>query len=242
MIKGIAISVQGLEAMVLQQSIIANNLANTNTVGFKGDALLLNSFRSILSNKLGVTGGALRVDGVAMKAGQGALKPTGGKFDVALQGDGFFAIDTPDGTRYTRGGNFTVDSSGGMVTQDGYPVLGENGPIRIDGNAVEITEQGDIMVDGKKANTIKVVDFSKPYQLKKTGKNLLDVASADVQPAEKPAQTAVVQGFLESSSVSVIQEMVKMIEGLRAFELNQKAILTQDELTNKAVNDVGRTR
>ena len=242
MIKGIAISVQGLEAMVLQQSIIANNLANTNTVGFKGDALLLNSFRSILSNKLGVTGGALRVDGVVMKAGQGNLAPTGGKFDVALQGDGFFAIDTPDGTRYTRGGNFTVDSSGGMVTQDGYPVLGENGPIRIDGNAVEITEQGDIMVDGKKANTIKVVDFSKPYQLKKTGKNLLDVASADVQPAEKPAQTAVVQGFLESSSVSVIQEMVKMIEGLRAFELNQKAILTQDELTNKAVNDVGRTR
>jgi flagellar basal-body rod protein FlgG len=191
---------------------------------------------------MGVTSGALRVDGVAMKSGQGALTPTGGTFDVALQGDGFFVVDTPDGTRYTRGGNFTVDSSGGLVTQDGLPVLGENGPIKIDGGTVEITEQGDIMIDGKKANTIKVVDFAKPYQLKKVGKNLLDVSSADVQPAQKPAQTAVAQGFLESSSVSVIQEMVKMIECLRAFELNQKAIMTQDDLTNKAINDVGRTR
>jgi flagellar basal-body rod protein FlgF len=242
MIKGIEISAQGLEAMVLQQSIIANNLANTNTVGFKGDALLLNSFRNVLSNKLGVTGGALRVDDVAMKAGQGALTRTGGTFDVALQGDGFFTVDTPDGPRYTRGGNFTVNSAGGMVTQGGLPVLGGNGPIIINGNAVEITAQGDIMVDGKKTNTIKVVDFAKPYKLKKIGNNLLDVVSADVQPAEKPAQTEVVQGFLESSSVQVVQEMVRMIECLRAFELNQKAILTQDELTNKAINDVGRTK
>jgi flagellar basal-body rod protein FlgF len=242
MIKGIEISAQGLEAMVLQQSIIANNLANTNTVGFKGDALLLNSFRSVLSNKLGVTGGALRVDDVIMKAGQGPLTQTGGTFDVALQGDGFFAVETPDGPRYTRGGNFTLNPSGGLVTQGGLPVLGENGPIVIDGTTVEITGQGDIMVDGKKTNTLKIVDFAKPYKLKKIGKNLLDVASVDVQPTDKPAQTEVVQGYLESSSVQVVQEMVKMIECLRAFELNQKAILTQDELSNKAINDIGRTR
>jgi flagellar basal-body rod protein FlgF len=242
MFRGIEISSQGLEAMILQQNIIANNLANTNTVGYKGDALLLNSFRGVLANKLGVTGGAMRVDGVVMQAGQGDLVQTGDNFDVALQGDGFFAVDTPQGTRYTRNGNFTVDSSGVMVTPDGYSVLGENGPIKISGDTIEITEEGDIIIDGKKENTIMVVDFAKPYKLKKIGNNLLDTASSDVQPSEKPEDTELVQGSLESSSVSVIQEMVKMVECLRAFELNQKAIMTQDELTNKAISDVGRTK
>jgi len=240
--RGMEIATRGLEAMVLQQAIIANNLANVNTAGFKGDALLLKSFRSVLKNTMDDTGGSLQVDGVAMKSGQGDLTPTSGTFDVALQGEGFFVIDTPDGDRYTRSGNFTLDSSGQMVTQNGLAVLGENGPIKIEGGTVEINSQGDIIVNGKKSNTIKVVDFDKPYQLKKTGNNLLDVASDDIQPGNKPGQTELVQGFLESSSVSVIREMVKMIEALRAYELGQKAILTQDYLTNKAISEVGKTR
>jgi len=218
--------------------VVANNLANLNTVGFKKDGVFL---RMVLTAEqaLGPEGEVSEASMVLTDYSEGTLTETGRPFDLALRGDGFFTVEAPEGLRYTRAGNFTLSPEGVLVTSDGYPVLGENGPLVIEGTQVSIGEDGEVSVDGEVVNRLLITDFAKPYALRKVGHGLFAPRSEDV--VGTVAEHAVVrQGFLEGSNVQAMEEMVRMIALHRQFELDQRAVQVQDETLNKVVNDAGR--
>ncbi len=237
--------------------IISNNLANANTTGFKMDQ---GYFRiQDPSDPSGQTfmnpwemGNTQAQDfwmqfNMYTDFSNGGLKHTGSDFDLALVGDGFFCIKTPDGVRYTRNGNFTLNSEGVLVTDRGYPVLGKSGEIIVQSKEdphkykqLAVDYEGNVNVDGQTVGSLRLADFPQPYRLKKVGDTLFEPEDSSV--AETPADKITVsQGFLEMSNVDAIKMMTEMIEVLRGYESYQKVIRSVDEANAKAINDVGRT-
>jgi flagellar basal-body rod protein FlgF len=217
--------VQGGLRQQRKLDVIANNLANTDTPGFKGDIL---SFDDTLK--------ATRT----IDFTQGPLRQTGNKLDVAIQGEGFFQVLTPQGIRYTRDGNFTLDSNGEIITQQGFPVMGDGGPIAIPitGNDIGISQTGDIEVDGATIDRFKVVTFADLNKLDKQGNSLFVYQGP--QTDQRPATQATVhQGALEQPNTAVVKEMSKMVETMRLFEAYQKVIQSFDETDTKAINEIG---
>jgi flagellar basal-body rod protein FlgG len=178
-------------------------------------------------------------ESTAIDYSSGPVSTTGNTFDLALDGEGFFVVNTPNGKAYTRQGNFRVDSSGTLVTVDGYEVMGQGGPVSIKGGTVSFSAEGKIFVEGVETGAIQVVDFAKPYELRKIGQGLLvpNDPAVTSQPAPK---TSVMQGRLEGSNVSAVAEMVQLIETSRFFEACQKVIQNYDAMTGKAVNELGK--
>ncbi|MFH1625981.1 MAG: flagellar basal-body rod protein FlgF [Pseudomonadota bacterium] len=239
--------------------VLANNLANVNTVGFKGDrptfkvtsddspessqrdslmrSIATNPLSLSLSqlNRLMVTFGGTRTD-----FSPGMIKETGNQLDLALQGEGFFSIKSPQGIMYTRNGSFTLGPQGKLLTQEGLPVLGENGEITIDGSDISITADGTILVGGSEVGKLRIVDFQRPYPLNKIGSSLFSLSTGpNKEVAAKDVK--VKQGFLEMSNVNIVKEMVLMIDVHRAYEAYQKVIeAVFDTTTYKTVNEVGR--
>ena len=246
---GIYMSAAGAMAYEKRMQVISNNLANINTSGFKKDKghfLIIESPDSIkedLEKKSISTGKQqpplwLQFETIT-DFSAGPMKHTGNPFDLALEGDGFFCIKTEQGTQYTRNGNFSLDQDGMLVTMDGLPVLGEGGPINIEGDTFTVGVKGNISVDGNLVDTIKIVGFEKPDALEKTENSLFAIADKN-EVESKAENTGVSQGFIELSNVNAIRMMTEMIEVLRGYESYQKAIKTADEANAKAINDVGR--
>jgi len=239
---GIYGAISGNMAMMKQLDVLANNLANVNTPGFKKDTI---SFQAVLAasavqgNDGSEDSPMLIKESYAIDYSAGQVKVTNNTFDIALDGDGFFAINTPQGKAYTRQGNFKLDANSRLVTADGYEVLGNGAPIVINGGSVSLDAKGKILVEGQEKGTIDVVDFPKPYDLKKVGSALFmpNNTNATPQPAK---DTAVRQGYLEGSNVNTIEEMVRMIETTRSSETCQKMIQNYDQMTGKAVNELGK--
>ena len=121
---GMRIAAQGMNALALKHGIIATNLANVNTTGYKSDLAITKSFQSFFDEQLGLKGGGIEIDKTAIRFEQGALTPTGNKFDFALEGEGFFVVQTENGERLTRNGSFGLNSNRELVTKDGYSVMG----------------------------------------------------------------------------------------------------------------------
>jgi flagellar basal-body rod protein FlgG len=157
---------------------------------------------------------------------------------MAIDGDGFFAVSTPDGTAYTRQGNFRLSADGTLVTTDGFPVQGQGGPIRISGSRIEIDSKGVVTADGTQAGTISMVDFPKPYELTKIGSALFVPKNTESTPQASTGELR--QGHLEGSNVETISEMVQMIETSRYFDACQRTILSFNDMTSKAANELGR--
>lgn len=175
----------------------------------------------------------------------GELIETGGTFDLALLGDGFFQIQGEDGTTYyTRDGSFVINGEGYLSTLRGELVLGVGGPIVIDGEDVLIDGSGVVRVDGNEVGTIDVVSIGNKEFLRKIGNNLyrmaLDEQGEEIPAEEEPFEGEVLQGYLEGSNVNAISEMVEMITLLRDFEASQRVIRAQDEMLEKASNEIGR--
>ena len=210
---------------------VSNNLANVDTTGYKKDVVSFDrTFKAQLNKDFG----------------QGDLIETGNPFDLALAGDGFFKIETPDGIQYTRAGSFSLDSQGILVDRNGFPVMGQGGAIVIDLNnttaeGADINEIGEIRVDGALVGVLDIVDFQDRDKLQKLGNNLL---SYDGNPADEivVGQDAlkVKQMVVEGSNVQAVEEMVKMIDYHRMFETFTKSMLTFDEVDEKAILEVGR--
>ncbi|SDY66867.1 flagellar basal-body rod protein FlgG [Proteiniborus ethanoligenes] len=190
-------------------------------------------------NVIGTTSGGVRLDKVGIDYTEGTLIETGNKLDLALKGDGFFSIETPEGIRYTRDGSFTLNSNGELVTKEGYAVLGQYGPIVLSHNSFDINENGDIIVEGQVENSLVIVSFDNKEYLRKQGNNLYAVLE-NVDPGETEFVGQVLSGYLEASNVDTIKEMVSMITAYRSYESSQKVIKTQDELLEKIVNELGR--
>jgi flagellar basal-body rod protein FlgG len=247
MIKGIYSSASGLTPHSVELEVIANNLANIDTTGFKKDNIflqVLDQEQTLLRQNAGY-GDLSSLDARQYTDfGQGSFRTTGDPLDVALLGDGFFTAQTPDGVRYTRNGNFSLAQDGSIQTSQGFPVLGTNGPIKIENwskvasGDISISPRGEVKVDKTVIGQLRVVDFPKPYALDKDG-NSFFVPKEGVVPIEVGATTIVKQGILEESNIDAIEEMVKMIELNRSYETDQHMTTIQDGTLDKAM-EIGR--
>lgn len=236
MIQSLAGSMQTLWQ---RHEVIANNLANAGSIGFKADDLELSSVAAPGAAGGGAagTGGAGWVPWTDFS--EGPLQVTGRDLDVALRGPGFLVVDTPRGPRYTRAGALSPGRDGFLVTTSGLRVLGERGPIRVPAGPVSIDEQGAVEAGGRVIDTLRVVDFPRPYALVKEGDGLFAPASPRVTPTAA-ADTRLTGGALEGSNVNVVRTMVDMIETLRRYEAAQRAMQAADEAARYAANDMGR--
>jgi flagellar basal-body rod protein FlgF len=231
----------------LRLEMIANNIANINTIGYKGE-------KAVFRVDAAESGTALPEGGTGIQLlspyappfytvidfSQGAVRQTGNPLDVAINGKGFLSIQTPDGVQYTRQGSFTLDPKGVLVTQDGYPVLGEGGSITIDNGQVAIGLDGSISVDGDTVGQLKLTQFDDEGMLKKAGHGRFTLSDPNAAGTASE-ETTISQGFLETANVNPVQAMTEMIETSRAFEAYQKVIQTADEATGKSISEVGRT-
>ncbi len=245
MLNGIYTLTRGMIATERGKDILTNNLANSSTVGFKADQAVYQSFPEILMSRLDEKGeqvigskgtGSKLVDSYT-DFRPGSLQQTDNPLDVALEGPGFFIVQAPWGLAYTRDGHFTQDTFGRIVNHEGYPVLGQGGFIETDGRRVAIGEDGIVLIDGEEINVLQIVDFADPQQLEKVGDSLYRAAEGI---EEIDADAIVRQGFVETSNVNIILGMTQLITASRLYEINQKAIQSQDDTLSKAVNEVGR--
>ena len=243
----------------MRLEVLANNLANIETTGFKED-------KSIFSNYLPVDDGEIlalpefqttegynsiwpyatinsqvKFDGTQSNFSNGTVKQTANPLDFALEGDGFFCVMTDQGEkRFTRNGNFTLDPNGKLVTQDGLTVLGNNGQdIIINDKNVSVDDDGKFSADDNELGSLMVVDFNRPYSLEKVGSSLF-VSTEGSAPEHEASSFKVKQGFVELSNVDPIKVMTEMIEVQRAFETYQKIIKSMDEIVSRSINDLGK--
>ena len=159
--------------------------------------------------------------------------------DLAIEGDGFFNVQTPAGVKYTRNGNFVLGENGLLMTPEGYPVLGQGGNIQLEEDEpITIDREGNIEVDGSTVDSIRVTHFHDSQNLMKVGESLFTALDngASAIPSEN---FAMMQGYLELANVDPVRGMVEMIEALRVFEAYQKTLETLDEVDSQAVGDVG---
>jgi len=239
-----------------KMDVVSNNIANSDTVGFKKDTVVVRSFSEELAKRLddpkyklikfnqGIGNMSLGVfvDEVYTDFSTGAFKETNGSLDCAISGEGFFAINVTDANgnnveRYTRDGTFTLDSENNLRTSGGNYVVGESGNINIPNGIISIDGNGNIFSNDEFVDKIKIVDFSNKETLRKVGDNLYETID---ESEEQDFTGSVIQGRLETSNVNSVQEMVKMISLARNYEANQKMVQTHDSTLNRAVNDIGR--
>jgi flagellar basal-body rod protein FlgF len=203
--------------------ILSNNVANANTAGFKAHRPILNvaSVGNIDDPTELQQTYVIGTDSY-VRFSDAPLVETGNSFDLAIEGSGFFAVTTTKGTMYTRNGQFTLDAEKRLVTQDGNPIQGQGGgDITIDGKEVKIEYDGSIFVDGSRVDGIKVVDFENKKSLFNAGASLF--VNTDTANGETvPTQFSVKQGAYEASNVETVQEMIELINSIRAYETYTK--------------------
>ncbi|RZB34936.1 MAG: flagellar basal-body rod protein FlgG [Desulfobacteraceae bacterium Eth-SRB1] len=236
MINGIEILVNTAAEQISRLNCVTNNIANVNTPGFKA-AL----FHFLEGNVAGGINGAnhAKRPATAVDYSQGIMQKTGNVLDLAIDGKGFFAVQTKTGVAYTKDGRFTLNNNGELITQTGDYVLGRNGKINIKGNDILISQEGVISVDGDELDALKIVSFSKPAALVKLNTGLYRNPD-DLAGAKEEENARVQSGYLELSNVQAIREMVEMINIQRTFESYQKAIQTISEQDKLSTNRIGK--
>lgn len=230
-------ALSGAVVQMRRLEVTAQDLANVNTSGYKGQRL---SFSEVLANRLPPDerpGGLVAVAGQRTNLGQGEIQGTANPFNLALEGDGFFVVQTSRGERYTRNGAFTQKADGTLITSQGDAVLGDGGPIQITGARMEVAGDGTITSDDGQVGKIRVVRFADSRQVAKEGANLLVTAPSNVREA---GDARVLQGSLEQSNVNPIDGMVSLIALNRQFEASQRAMTLMDSVTQKMLSDGAR--
>ncbi len=226
--------------------VIANNIANVSTPGFKREAAKFEEYVAMMRPAEGQKGpqpvSFVKDAGVMRDSGQGNIEQTGAIYDLAISGKGYFAVQTPAGMRYTRDGHFSLDGNGNLVTSQGYQVQGEGGAITIaptDGQ-INIAPDGTIssVVNGigNQLGKIKVVDFPDESGLTKQGSNLYSTA----QTPTTPAVVNIRQGALEASNVQPVIEISKMIEVMRSYEATSNLSKSQEDMMRQAIDRLGQ--
>jgi flagellar basal-body rod protein FlgF len=231
----------GMRSRLDSLDLLANNIANADTGGYKVDREFYNLYNSIDAEdpngpdptKLPV------IEKNYIDFSQGQTRVTANPTDFALQGKGFFAVDTPGGVAYTRNGSFQVSPAGVLTTSEGYAVRGDDGkPITIDQRLpMDVSADGTVTQSGQTVGRFAVVNFDNPQDLVKQG-NTLFRAGAGARP--QPSATAVQQGRLESSNASPAESAVRLVSVLRQYEMLQKAAHIGAEMNKQAIQDVAR--
>ncbi|MFA7382010.1 MAG: flagellar basal-body rod protein FlgF [Desulfurivibrionaceae bacterium] len=230
---GLLESVETLLSQEQRLNQVTNNLANVDTPGFKKETVTFDEMLYQVSRSRQRVGKGLRINTVHQ---QGVVQQTDAPLDMAISGEGFFRVQTPAGVRYTRAGNFQRNSEGLLITANGYPVLGESGPITITGNKIDVARDGSLTVDGTQSGRLAIVSVD-PQALKKTGENLFRLEEGAAEETSQNFQ--LMQGHLEKSNVNTVTEMTEMIDLYRAYEGQQKMIRAVDDLDDLAVRRVG---
>lgn len=244
MASGLWVGVSGAIARVRELDVVTNNLANADTDGFKAERV---AFTAALETAVGDLGaGAARgASGRVFPAlASGTLDPapgpvarTGGRLDAAIDGEGYFEIETPSGPRYTRAGAFALGVDGALVTAAGQPVLGEGGPLSVPDGPAAI-QAGGAVVDGSGAvvGRLRVVAFDDPHALVPDGGSLLRAApDALPRPVEEPR---VEPGALERSNVRPAEQLASLVFLQRAFEVSLRAMQSDDEATGRLLQEM----
>ncbi len=245
-----------------RMNFIANNLANVNTTGYKQDQLAFKNtmaqfahdeirepLANVRSKPLFPEPKNLSRTRIAVSEidfSQGSMKFTGDPLDVAINGEGFFKVQTPAGERYTRSGHFVKGADGSMQTPQGWPLLGDGGPITIPAEArdVHIASDGQVFADGELINTITFVGLADPQALEKEGSNTYRVRPGMEAEENDPLANGgrISQGFVETANVEVVTEMVKMIEVNRHYEAMSKIMQTSATIDKDATERVAKIR
>jgi flagellar basal-body rod protein FlgG len=280
-IRGWFTSASGMQAQQWRLDAVANNLANVDVDAYKRDMAAFKTFPQLLLRRtdddgvyrhpfgsadaapiIGKLGTGVELNELYTDLSQGAMKETQSDFDAALDGKGFFTVATPWGERYTRNGSFQLGKEGFLETKEGYPVLGEKGPIKVRANNFQIDKDGRIWINAAYADdpdlmisrenntweetalldTLKVVEFDIDRYLEKQGSSLYreSETSGPAEIIEEGRRPKVLQGFVEASNVDPVVEMVQMIEVNRAYEANQKVIQSEDSMLGTLINQFVR--
>jgi flagellar basal-body rod protein FlgF len=250
MIRGFYSAASSLMAGLFRQELISHNLANVNVAGYKEvntslgefDRILLDRFSAggpgnLASGTVGSTTLGVVTGGAVTDFAEGSLQQTSQPFDLAISGDGFFTLQSPDGERYTRDGRFTRDTNGNLVSVDGYLLMGNNGqPVNVPEGEVTIEPTGLIRVDNTEVGQISLMTFADTAaDLKRDGQNTFIA----LNPGQANENANVRQGYLEMSNVDPARAMTQMMTVARAYEAAQRAMQLQDEMLGKAVNEIG---
>lgn len=281
MIRGIYTAASGMVAMQTKMDVTANNLANVDKTAFKKDSVIFKNFPELLLHRenddgvgwtpmgsfditplVGKLGTGTEVNEIYTRFEQGALKKTDRENDLAINGDGFLVVQTNRGPRMTRSGAFVVNTEGTLVTPDGFPLMGENGPIRVAAHNYIVKEDGEVWINGRIGNDpkevwgkdmnnweqpllldklqIREVDY--PRHLLKEGDSFYVTTpeSGEMRALAPDKTIEIYQGYLEASNVNVVSEMVNMIEVQRMYEANQKSVTTHDSMLGVLINTVLR--
>lgn len=261
MLKNIYTPLAGAISQERALEAIANNLANVNTVGFKGDAVTFTlqepepyknypdplppaNLKEDMSAVFPLRGNDMSYVGIAAMErdfSQGSAISTKNPYDFMLEGEGFFTVQTSEGVRYQRAGDFTLSPEGVLVTKAGDPVQGEKGAIVVRGSEFTVNGQGEIFQDGQLVDRVKIVKFSNPKELERVGNNYYHFGGRpeDVQVSDR---TRIQQGFLEASNVNAIKNLTSMIIAHRSYEAYQKAVSNYDQMMEKSSNAIGDVR
>lgn len=238
------LAASGAAARLRDLDLVANNLANADTTGFKRDATIFEAslsaaLRDPEGHPLPGPDATAFVDAslIATDFGPGSVTRTGAPLDVAIQGPGFFQVDTPEGPRYTRAGSFAVSSERQLATQAGHPVLGSGGPIDLGARPVEIRATGEVVDDqGLVVGRLEVVDFDPPDGLEKAGDGLFR-APEGVFPIPRP-EALLLPRSVEGSNVVPVKELTTLLLLQRAYEMNMQVIATDDQMTQQLLQEV----
>ncbi|ROR01894.1 flagellar hook-basal body protein [Desulfosoma caldarium] len=218
-------SVLGAIQQEKRMEVIANNLANGATPGYRRVGTKFTNFMELETY---------------MHTTQGPVRRTGNPLDVAINGQGYFRIQTDRGERYTRAGNFTIDAQGRLVTPEGWPVLGQGGIIQLESSNVRIDSSGQVFDGDNAVDTLDVVDFGANVRLVHDERNLLMPSDPNAFPM--PAQNYTLeQGALEGANFSAVQEMTSMIETLRIFEACQKVMKISHDQDQQLINQLAKS-
>ena len=235
------IALSGMRTRLDQLDRLAADIANVGTAGYKSERAAdaqaeRPQFNKVLQSAIDVTNGTKRLD-----LRPGAMTTTGRDLDAAVEGPGFFVIDTPAGPRYTRNGHFSRSADGTLVTDDGSEVEGTAGAIHLGNGDVKIEADGTVRAGGVAAGALKVVTFDDPSTLTpESGARLRAAESAVPQDVDKPSIHA---GTLEQSNVSVVDRVAQLTSVTRSFEALQKAMsLMMNDIDGRAIEQLGRVR
>jgi flagellar basal-body rod protein FlgG len=239
MVRSLHQNSSSMQLLLDKMNVTSNNLANVNTAGFKKKGVF---FQQLIGAEQALERNQIKQQ---MPIGQiatytdysaGKMNYTGNPLDVALQSNGFFTIETAEGDRYTRNGNFSIDSNQNLVTADGNLVKGEAGPIQITGRDVVIAKDGTIQIDGEVVNKLMVKSIDQDQLVRITPTLYSPQEGANIN---EPESSNISQGYLELSNINIVAEMTNMIATQRHYDANSKLIKTADD-TFRLVNQIGK--
>lgn len=252
MLDGMRMATEGMLQMSVRQDVVTNNLANVGTAGYRRESLVIESFSDVINREMTNKGEVTNYNSSENRGGvrhysathsaQGALKESGNAFDLALDDNGkaFFTLQGANGEmKFTRGGNFKLHSSGHLVASDGSMVMGQRGPIKASGSDFKVQDDGTVVVDGKEVDRLLISSIEDPKAMERKDGASFSVGTPTVVAAK---DFRVKQGFVEQANFNALTEMVELMQTMRNFEANQKALQSHDQRLQKTVNELGRVR